>query len=365
MSIRAAVNDVSVRLGAVQALDTVSLTVEPGQFLALLGPSGSGKTTTLNVLAGFVKPDQGTVTFDDKDVTGVPPHRRDLGIVFQGYALFPHMTVAQNVEFPLRMRGIASAQRRQRAQQALELVGLDSHAKRMTTTLSGGQRQRVALARAVVFEPRVMLLDEPLAALDKQLRDSMQHELKALQRRLGVTTVAVTHDQVEALTMADKVAVLCDGEVEQLATPQDLYLHPATIFVAKFLGEANLIPVDHGQLQGFGPLPGQPDGTAVIRPEHITITAHPPHDNQITTAATIEDVTFQGARLRARARLDASPDTALTIAQPSGPASQHLQHGTRAHLTLDPQTIHVIPNTATTEEAAQGGGEKGARSWAS
>jgi putative spermidine/putrescine transport system ATP-binding protein len=351
MSIRAAVNDVSVRLGSVQALDTVSLTVEPGQFLALLGPSGSGKTTTLNVLAGFVKPDQGTVTFDGKDVTGVPPHRRDLGIVFQGYALFPHMTVAQNVEFPLRMRGIASAERRKRAQQSLELVGLGTQAGRMVGTLSGGQRQRVALARAVVFEPRVMLLDEPLAALDKQLRDSMQHELKALQRRLGVTTVAVTHDQVEALTMADEVAVLCDGRVEQLADPQELYLRPATTFVAKFLGEANLIPVDRGQLAGFGSLgAGQISGTAVIRPEHIGVSAHDPLDDErIAAAATIEEVTFQGARLRARARLRSNPQVELTIAQPSGPASELFRQGAAVHLVLDPSITHVIPDTGARE----------------
>lgn len=347
MSIRAVLSDVSVRLGSVQALDSVDLTAEPGQFVALLGPSGSGKTTTLNVLAGFIQPDRGRVTFDGEDVTGVPPRRRDLGIVFQGYALFSHMTVAENVGFPLRMRGVARGERRRRGQEALDLVGLAEHGERSISTLSGGQKQRVALARAIVFEPRMMLLDEPLAALDRQLRDSMQLELKRLQRRIGVTTIAVTHDQVEALSMADVVAVFRDGRVEQVAAPEELYLRPQTVFVAKFLGEANLLPVDRGELGGFGLLADRASGQAVIRPEHIAVRkAHGIGDGEIGALATIEEVTFQGARFRARARLRAHPDVQLTIAQSSGSEGVVAQPGDEVQLAIDPGAVHVIDGGA-------------------
>jgi putative spermidine/putrescine transport system ATP-binding protein len=342
MTVRAAVQDVSVRLGNVQALDHVSLVVEPGQFLALLGPSGSGKTTTLNVLAGFVRPDSGRVTFDDKDVTPIPPHRRDLGIVFQGYALFPHMTAGQNVGFPLRMRRLPAADRRQKVFAALELVGLADHVDRSVATLSGGQKQRVALARAIVFEPAMMLLDEPLAALDKQLRDQMQLELRSLQRRVGITTISVTHDQVEALTMADQVAVMRDGRIEQVAPPQDLYLRPATEFVARFLGEANVLPVDRGNLPGFGAIgQGQLTGQAVLRPEHLHITTSPA-PGRLHTTATVDQVVFQGPRFRAHVRLASHPDVELTVAEPSAGGDQELRPGDTVTLALDPNVIHVI-----------------------
>jgi putative spermidine/putrescine transport system ATP-binding protein len=343
MSVRAEISGVSVRLGAVQALDAVDLTVEPGGFLALLGPSGSGKTTTLNVLAGFVRPDRGSVTFDGKDVTRVPPHSRDLGIVFQSYALFPHMSVAENVDFPLRMRKLGRSERATRVRDALALVGLGEQSNRPVATLSGGQRQRVALARAVVFEPRMMLLDEPLAALDKQLRDSMQLELRRLQRRVGITTVAVTHDQVEALTMADVVAVMCDGHIEQVGSPDEVYLRPATIFVATFLGEANLLPVQAGALAGFGRLAQGTSGKAVIRPEQVAIHRDGTlGDAELRATATIEDVSFQGARLRLRARLQSAPDVELTLSEPPATAGEALQVGDTVELVLDARGIHVI-----------------------
>jgi putative spermidine/putrescine transport system ATP-binding protein len=342
MSVQGVMTDVSVRLGSVQALDGVSFSVAPGQFLALLGPSGSGKTTTLNVLAGFVRPDRGSVTFDEKDMTSVPTNQRDLGIVFQSYALFPHMSVADNVAFPLRMRGTSRADRATRVREALELVDLGGHAARSVATLSGGQRQRVALARAVVFEPRMLLLDEPLAALDKQLRDSMQLELKRLQQRLGITTVAVTHDQVEALSMADLVAVMRDGRIEQIASPSELYLRPATLFVATFLGEANLVPVEQGMLAAFGPLPGGPrSGQAVIRPEHLTLGADP--DDQLLGAdAVVDELTFQGPRLRVRVRLRSRPDVALTLAESTEPTGHPLAVGQEVRVRVRAANVHVI-----------------------
>jgi putative spermidine/putrescine transport system ATP-binding protein len=345
MSVRAELHDVAVRLGSVDALLGIDLTVEPGQFLALLGPSGSGKTTTLNVLAGFVRPDRGTVEFDGADVTRVPPHRRNLGIVFQSYALFPHMTVERNVEFPLRMRRLERSERRRRTRESLALVGLDDHADRRVSTLSGGQRQRVALARAVVFEPRMMLLDEPLAALDKQLRDSMQLELRRLQQRIGITAVAVTHDQVEALTMADVVAVMRDGGIEQVGTPEDVYLRPSTVFVATFLGEANLLPVRDGELPGFGRIGAHATGRAVVRPEHIAIEREPA-DARLDASATVEEVSFQGSRLRLRARLQAAPEIVLTLSESALTGTTLVHAGDRVQLALEAGAVHVIPDAA-------------------
>jgi putative spermidine/putrescine transport system ATP-binding protein len=345
MSIRATIADVAVRLGSVQALDGVDLTAEPGQFVALLGPSGSGKTTTLNVLAGFVKPDRGTVAFDAQDMTAVPPHRRDLGIVFQSYALFPHMSVAQNVAFPLRMRNVPRDERGKRINETLDLVGLGKEAGRSVATLSGGQKQRVALARAIVFEPRLMLLDEPLAALDKQLRDQMQLELRRLQRRVGITTIAVTHDQVEALTMADVVAVMRDGHVEQVGPPQDVYLRPATLFVATFLGEANLVPVDNGRILGLGSLNTSVSGQAVIRPEHVSMCTEDTTvvDGDLRGRATIQDVAFQGARFRARVRLSSNPHLEFTVSQPSGSECGAPARGDEVEIVVDRRMVHVIP----------------------
>ena len=354
MSVRADLTGVAVRLGSVQALDGIDLTVAPGQFLALLGPSGSGKTTTLNVLAGFVRPDRGTVRFDGADVTRVPPHRRDLGIVFQSYALFPHMSVAQNVEFPLRMRKLARGDRARRVEETLALVGLHEQASRPVATLSGGQRQRVALSRAVVFEPRMMLLDEPLAALDKQLRDSMQLELRRLQQRIGITAVAVTHDQVEALTMADVVAVMCDGRIEQVGPPDEVYLRPSTLFVATFLGEANLLPARHGELPGFGRVAGGVSGQAVVRPEHVSVVLEDgDEDGRTAAAATVEEVSFQGSRLRVRARLDAAPEVSLTLSESSTPGSAAVRPGDRVQLALEAGAVHVIADAGSAPAALE------------
>ncbi|SIP88909.1 ABC transporter ATP-binding protein [Bosea sp. TND4EK4] len=227
------------RFGAVKAVDSVSLAVEPGEFLALLGPSGSGKTTILMAIAGFEYPDEGRIRVGGEDITWVPPSRRNLGMVFQKYTLFPHMSVLENIAFPLKMRGVGRAEREERARAALSTVRLDGYGERKPSQLSGGQQQRVAIARAIVYKPRVLLMDEPLSALDKNLREEMQIETKHLQREIGVTVVFVTHDQTEALTMADRVAVLDHGRLQQIGSPHDLYETPRTAFVAGFIGETN------------------------------------------------------------------------------------------------------------------------------
>jgi putative spermidine/putrescine transport system ATP-binding protein len=232
---------VSKHFGALRALDGVDLTIEEGELVSLLGPSGCGKTTTLNVLAGFVAPDQGRVLIDGTDVTDQPPYRRGLGVVFQSYALFPHMTVADNVAFGLRERHLPRAEISARVAEALALVRLPGAADTRPAQLSGGMQQRVALARALVIRPRVLLLDEPLAALDRKLRVEMRAELREIQRRVGITTVFVTHDQHEALGLSDRIAVMNAGRIEQLGRPHDIYERPATRFVADFIGASNVL----------------------------------------------------------------------------------------------------------------------------
>ena len=232
------------------ALDDVSLDVTPNEFLSILGPSGSGKTTFLGLLGGFMQPSSGQILLGNRDITFEPPHRRDIGIVFQNYALFPHMTVGENITFPLRARRMPKADWPARLAAALAMVDLTGFPDRPIRALSGGQRQRVALARAMIFEPRLILMDEPLSALDKQLRETMQIELKALHQKLSATIVYVTHDQREALTMSDRVAVMRNGRIVQLAAPQDLHDRPVDSFVAGFIGEATILPV---QRAGSGP----------------------------------------------------------------------------------------------------------------
>lgn len=234
-------SNVEKRYGAVTALHATNMSVRAGEFLTLLGPSGSGKTTLLMMIAGFVTPSQGRLLLDGRDITGLPPERRNFGVVFQGYALFPHLTVRENIAFPLRARGIKGAAAGARVETALELTQLGHLGDRKPAQLSGGQQQRVALARALVFEPELLLLDEPLSALDKALRKDLQAELKDLHRRVGTTFVYVTHDQEEALSMSDRVAVLQNGRVQQMDTPRALYERPGTPFVASFIGKNNLL----------------------------------------------------------------------------------------------------------------------------
>ena len=228
--------------GAEPVVNGISLSVEQGEFLTLLGPSGCGKTTTLNLVAGFLSPDAGRIAIGGRDVTSVPPHHRDIGLVFQDYALFPHRTVAENVGFGLRMRKVGRAEIQRRVAEALALVQLAGLADRRPGQLSGGQRQRVALARALVIRPSVLLLDEPLSNLDLKLREDMRLEISGLQRRLGITTILVTHDQGEALVMSDRVAVMRGGRIAQVADPATLYTRPADRFIADFIGAMNLLP---------------------------------------------------------------------------------------------------------------------------
>ena len=288
------VRNISKTFGTFQALKDVSLTIGSGELVALLGPSGSGKTTTLNAIAGFVGLAEGDVLVGGRSIARLSASRRELGIVFQSYALFPHMTVAENVGFPLRARKASRSERRRRVQAALELVQLERYADRRPATLSGGQQQRVALARAFVFEPKVLLLDEPLAALDKQLRESMQLELKRLQRSVGITTIAVTHDQTEAMALSDRVAIMRDGRLEQVATPSDAYHRPATRFVATFLGEANLVRSDCAFVAAVPRTrSSEPRGSALLRPEQIMLES-----GDREARGVVREAVFQGERWR-------------------------------------------------------------------
>ncbi len=245
----------------------MTFTIESGEFFAMLGPSGSGKTTCLRLIAGFETPDEGVVLLGGADVTAQPPYERDVNTVFQDYALFPHMNVLDNVAYGPRVRGASRDEQRTRAREMLEMVRLGEFAERRPLQLSGGQRQRVALARALINRPRVLLLDEPLSALDLKLREAMQVELKALQRRLGITFVFVTHDQGEALSMADRVAVFNNGQIEQLATPRELYSRPRTAFVAQFVGGANVIEAALAES-----IIGKP-AVYAVRPERVLLAA--------------------------------------------------------------------------------------------
>lgn len=294
---------VSRLFGAVRALDNVSLSIAPGEFFALLGPSGSGKTTCLRLIAGFDRPTQGRVLLDGEDVTGTPPFERSVNTVFQDYALFPHMSVAENVAYGPRVRGVAAAKRHRLALEVLELVRLGALSNRSPSQLSGGQKQRVALARALVNRPKVLLLDEPLGALDLRLREEMQSELKAIQQQVGITFVYVTHDQGEALSMADRVAVFRDGRVEQLDSPRDLYVRPRTAFVARFVGSANIVD---GELARR--VIGEPRAFA-IRPEMIEVrdAGEALPAGALGCEGVLEDIDYHGATSRWHVRTDAGP----------------------------------------------------------
>ena len=257
--------NVSRHFGHVRAVDDVSLDIEPGEFFAMLGPSGSGKTTCLRLIAGFEQPTSGHIEIAGQRADGVPPYQRNVNTVFQDYALFPHMSVTDNVAYGLMVKGVDAASRKAKADAALSMVALGGYGGRMPGQMSGGQRQRVALARALVNEPKVLLLDEPLGALDLKLREQMQIELKTLQRKIGVTFVLVTHDQGEALSMADRVAIFNDGKIVQVGTPSEIYMTPRTTFVADFVGSSNVLAPDFTRRLG---LPAQ---WASLRPEKIAV----------------------------------------------------------------------------------------------
>ncbi|WP_024754973.1 ABC transporter ATP-binding protein [Streptomyces exfoliatus] len=332
--------------GSAVALDGLDLDVAPGELLALLGPSGCGKTTALRVLGGFEKPDEGHVLLDGEDIVPVAAERRDTAMVFQSYSLFPHLTAADNVAFGLRMRKVRTAERRARAAELLELVGLAGHGDRFPHQLSGGQQQRVALARALALRPRLLLLDEPLSALDARVRLTLREEIRRLQLELGITTVFVTHDQEEALSMADRVAVMNGGRLEQCASPTELYERPATDFVAEFIGTMNRIP---GRADGDGtvdvlgvrlPVEG-PAGsgpvTALVRPEALEIEAEDGGTGRIVATA------FHGPTTRVRVALADGTDVKADVP-------------THAAAALTPgTTVTVRPRQRPVVLAAAGG----------
>jgi putative spermidine/putrescine transport system ATP-binding protein len=323
-----------------RALDAIDLSIRPGEFVALLGPSGCGKTTALRALSGLEGIDEGSILIDGEDVAAVPTNKRDIGMVFQSYSLFPHMTVQENVEFGLRMRRIGTGERRGRAAEALDMVGLGHLGKRFAHQLSGGQQQRVALARALVTRPRVLLLDEPLSALDAKVRVQLRDEIRRIQSELGITTVFVTHDQEEALAVADRVAVMRDGRIEQIGTPEELYTTPSTAFVADFVGLSNRVAgeivkgraVVHGvELELLGP--PQPDGAATvyIRPEDVALASE-------GIPATVVASSFLGSLRRTRVRL--ADDSLLSIQHD---VDSRPQPGDAVHVRLKGSPVSAVP----------------------
>ncbi|GGM15361.1 ABC transporter ATP-binding protein [Nakamurella endophytica] len=318
--VRVQLQDLRRSFGDVRALDGMRLDIDPGELVVLLGPSGCGKTTALRVLAGLEDADSGAVVVDGRDISGVPTNKRDMGMVFQAYSLFPHMTARDNVAFGLRLRGQGAGERRRRAEEYLELVGLDHHADRYAHQMSGGQQQRVALARALAIAPKVLLLDEPLSALDAKVRVQLRDEIRRLQLEVGITTLFVTHDQEEALAVADRVGVMREGRIEQIDAPEVIYSRPATAFVAAFIGLTNRLP---GHASGdtvtvlgsrVPMLPGSPASgpvTALVRPEAVRLApaadAAPDAGRAVVVATS-----FLGAHGRVQARLQ---DGTLLVAQ--------------------------------------------------
>ncbi len=319
-SVAIRVRGLTKSFGDVRAVNGVDLDVIDGEFLTLLGPSGSGKTTVLRMVAGFERPDDGTIELGGVDVTNLPPYARDVNTVFQDYALFPHMTVRKNVEYGLKVKRVPSAERARRAREALDAVRLGSYGDRAPSQLSGGQRQRVALARALVNRPKVLLLDEPLGALDLKLREQMQVELKQIQRDVGITFVFVTHDQDEALTMSDRIAVFNEGHIAQLGTPVDVYEHPATSFVAGFVGTSNLLEDAAAEaVLGRG-------GTWSVRPEKIRVIGADDLvvDGQHAVRGTVREVVYVG--MSTRFVVDLAVGGSLSAVQQNSQMSIDLSH---------------------------------------
>jgi putative spermidine/putrescine transport system ATP-binding protein len=317
--------------GPVVAIDGVDLDIMRGEFFTLLGPSGSGKTTLLRLIAGFERPDDGTIELGGREISHVPPYGRNVNTVFQDYALFPHMSVLQNIEYGMRVRGVRKQQRRNRAQRALDMVRLTGFGERKPAQLSGGQRQRVALARAIVNEPQVLLLDEPLGALDLKLRQEMQLELQHTQREVGITFVYVTHDQEEALSMSDRIAVLNRGRIEQVGAPLEVYERPQTDFVAGFIGISNLIERDGRHM--------------TVRPEKIRLLGdgEEPPAGAHTETGIIRDVVYVGVITRYVIDLDAGGELVVARQNEQAPATTHGVGGTPARLAWLPDQTSTIP----------------------
>lgn len=342
--------EVSKRFGDVIALLGVSLSVERGEFFTLLGPSGCGKTTLLRIVAGFEAPDVGSVRLDGQDITGVPPNHRNMGMVFQSYSLFPNMTAEENVEFGLRVRGVPAAERARRVEEMFDLIGLATARKRYPHQLSGGEQQRVALARALAVQPRVLLLDEPLSALDAKIRVQLREEIRNIQSRLGITTIYVTHDQEEALAISDRIAVMSRGRVEQVGTPWEIYERPATPFVAGFVGTVNRLEVivrDPGggwvEYLGTGfrvdAARGLPQGARVlvlVRPEVVEL--QPGHHGDGLRGRVVSR-SYSGAITRVRVRLEDGGDL---VADVRSAQARHLEPGAPVVARFGPHEANVL-----------------------
>lgn len=355
------IRNVSKHFGALKALDNVSIDIKPGEFFALLGPSGCGKSTLLRAIAGFEPPTQGQILLDGEDMTDTAPNRRPINMVFQSYAVFPHMSVAKNVAYGLMLAKVPRDEQEERVTDALKQVHLEAFRDRMPDQLSGGQRQRVALARALVNKPRVLLLDEPLSALDAKLRDAMRSELVKLQHTVGVSFIMVTHDQSEALAMADRIAILDKGRLRQIATPEELYNNPADAFVADFIGRINLFNIDNVQrddsdlmvststfdevrLKGVA----QPSGPAklAIRPEKITLSAQKPEAGGITCAGRVGDIAFQGESSLVEVTLDDGFALNVFLTADKAQALSEVHAGSAIWAHWLAEDMLLLPNTA-------------------
>ena len=337
MAERVRLDDITKRFDETLAVDDVSLTVEPGETVGLVGPSGCGKTTTLRTVAGFETPTEGQVLFDDEEVTHVPPEQRNVGLVFQSYALFDNMTVQENVEFGLKMREVPKAERAERAAELLELLDIGGMGDRDPTTLSGGQQQRVGLARALAIEPRVLLLDEPMTGLDAKLKTRLQEEIGSLLEEIDVTSLYVTHDQTEAMVMCDRIAVMNDGRIEQVGTPAEIYEAPANGFVADFVGTSNRLEgtVENGTLDlGHAAVEAPADApegevTVVARPEAFALDGGP-------VEATVEDRFYLGEHVRVSARTPDDRELTLRFDPENAPADSDVT------LSLDTDRVHLL-----------------------
>ncbi|MBB2975362.1 putative spermidine/putrescine transport system ATP-binding protein [Microbacterium endophyticum] len=350
MTIALSISDINVTLGHNHVLKGVTLDVRPGEFVTLLGASGSGKSTLLNVIAGLQRADSGHVLFDGLNVEDMPPQKRNVGVVFQSYALFPHMSIGENVAFPLRAARRPRKARQDVANEMLSLVQLSDMSDRSPASLSGGQRQRVALARALAADPGILLLDEPMAALDKQLREQMQVEITRIQRKVGITTVSVTHDQTEALTMSDRVAIMRDGLLVQVDSPEALYRRPVDEYVASFLGEANLLPTVDGKL--IDETPSGAHDIAVIRPEDLALVTSDLPAPAWSIEGIVRLVSFQGTRYRLELLTSAGRKIVCSLPTTIDPAS--LSAGAVVRVACsDASHVHVIKAASSTESAVR------------
>jgi spermidine/putrescine transport system ATP-binding protein len=343
----------------ITAVRGIDLAIRPGEFFSMLGPSGCGKTTTMRMIAGFEEPTRGTVRLDGRDVTAAPPNKRDVNMVFQSYALFPHMSVFENVAFGLRRKSVPKDQITRQVGEMLEIVDLTGREQRRPRELSGGQQQRVALARALVNHPKALLLDEPLGALDLKLRQAMQVELKRIQREVGITFVYVTHDQNEALTMSDRIAVMNDGAIEHLGPPREIYEHPATRFVAGFIGTSNLLTGSLARVTGGrGVIEVSPDEQIIVpegrtalaagqeveltvRPEKIELAAGPPPAGGCALRGTVTEVVYLGTSTNFSVRTTTGADV-VVFQQNSASAAAPVSRGDEVWLTWDPQHSYPI-----------------------